>query len=59
MIEHRREKVRIKERVNFVLKHNNKVESSHSPKSRLVSPVNKPTSVGIDPVSSFETIKII
>ena len=34
-------------------------ESSCLPKERFVSSVNKPTSVGIEPVSLFESIKII
>ena len=34
-------------------------KNSRLPKRRLLSSVNKPISVGIDPISSFESIKII
>ena len=51
--------VRSKERVHFVPKPTSKTKNSHLPKSVFVSSVNKPNSVGIDPVSSLEAIKII
>ena len=45
----------------FLKKHNSKTEKSASrlQKLRLVSSVNKKTSVGIEPVSSFQAVKMI
>ena len=47
------------ERICLVSKYDSKTENSHLPKSRYVSAVNTPISVGIDPVSSLSSIKII
>ena len=59
MRENKREKVSSKQLICFVSEHSNKTESSRLPKSRLVSSVNKPTSVGIDPVSLLNPINVI
>ena len=49
MRENKSEQVRSKERMNlFVSKHTSKTENSRLHNSRLVSSVNKPTSVGIE-----------
>ena len=53
------EQVRSMEHIYLVSKYNSKTENSRLHNSRLVSSVNKPTSVGIDPVSSFQPNKII
>ena len=47
------------EHICLVSKYNSKTENSRLHNPRLVSSVNKPTSVGIDPVSSLESSKII
>ena len=59
MRENKREKVSSKQLICFVSEHSNKTEISRLPKSRLVSSVNKPTSVGIEPVTLFKSITII
>ena len=59
MRENKREQLRSKERICFVSKHTSKTENSCLHNPRLVSSVNKPTSVGIDPVSLFEAINVI
>ena len=59
MNENKREQVRRKERICFVSKHTSKTENSRLHNTRLVSLVNKPTSVGIEPVSLLKAIKII
>ena len=52
-------KVRNMEHICLVSKYDSKTENSRLHNPRLVSSVNKPTSVGIDPVSSLESSKII
>ena len=59
MRKNKREQVRSKERICFVSKHTGKTENSRLHNRSSVSSVNKPTSVGIDPVSSFEAINVI
>ena len=49
--EDKREKVRSKQQIGFVTKHTGKPENSRLPNLRLVSPVNSPISVGIEPLS--------
>ena len=47
------------EHICLVSKYDSKTENSRLHNPRLVSSVNKPTSAGIDLVSSFEAVKII
>ena len=58
-MEQHEKKVRCMERISLVSMYNCKTENNCLPKLRYVSSVNKPTSVGIDPVTSFESINII
>ena len=60
MRENKREKLEAKnEWIWFVSKHNTKTENSCLPNPRYLSSVNKPTSVGIDPVSIFNPINVV
>ena len=58
-VENQRRKVRKIERICFGLKYNSKTENSCLPKYRLLSLVNTPNTVGIEPSSSFSSITII
>ena len=55
----RKNKLAIKKRIYFISKHTSKTENSRLHNPRLVSSVNKPTSVGIEPVTLFKAITII
>ena len=47
------------ERIYLLTKYDSKTKNTFLPNARKSSAVNEPTSVGIEPVSSFEAIKMI